>query len=290
MEQIKQFILGLNPNHVSLAIFIVLLIAVVLFGATFYQLLTDEAIQKKYSEAKKVGYNNLTDSMRNTGNKVFNYDEIARYLKSSGALYMASGKLTPVSYLMMRAGAAIFGMVLGLQAGVILGVIGLALGFFAPDFIIKMSNESDNEKMVDDIKSIYDLIRIQTKSGVFISDSLQDCYKVVSNSRLKAAFKDLNKQIMQKNDLSESLEDFRLHFQNEYIDTLVVIIQQSLRTGKSAKMFDDIKKQIEDLDDASALLIEARINRKILAVQMLIYGSIIFATLFLVAMELMKAL
>ena len=177
-------------------------------------------------------------------------------------------------------------LIIGLQFSILAG-IGLFIGgFLLPDLVLNVSNQSDNNSMLLDIKAVFDVLRIQSKAGVFMSDILSDCYLVVANKRLKDAFLKLSSDIMANSDLSTSIETMNGMFQNEYISTLSVIINQSLATGSVIELLDDIKKQLEDIDIMLMEQEKARIRRKIVITQAMIYLGIVAASIFLAASQL----
>lgn len=115
--------------------------------------------------------------------------------------------------------------------------------------MIYSKDKKDNEAMQDDIVSIYTILKLNAKAGVFISDSLVECQRSVTNGRLKAGLTELNNNILsRKLTLEDSVELFNARFNNEQIDNLTVILRQSLRTGQIANMLDDVSKQIEDIN------------------------------------------
>jgi tight adherence protein C len=155
---------------------------------------------------------------------------------------------------------------------------------------MNLSDKSDNEKMLADIENVYDVLRIQTKAGVYITSVLTDCYLVVRNKRLKSAFLKLTSDIAAKNDIESALNDFKSKFRNEYIDTLVIIVKQSMQTGQASKIFDDIREQIADIDAAMLIAEKERINRQIITVQLILYFAIIAVAVFITYISLISGL
>lgn len=203
---------------------------------------------------------------------------------------MTNYKMTPLMYIMLRVSLALFLMILGLQFNLFAGLALLPIGYFGLDFIINMSDKADNDKMLADIEDVYDTLRIQTKAGVYITSVLTDCYLVVKNKRLKSAFLKLTSDIAAKNDIDTALDDFRGKFRNEYIDTLVIIIKQSMQTGQAAKMFDDIREQIADIDAAMLINEKNSINSKIIFVQMIVYVAIIVVAVYITFISITNGL
>lgn len=290
VKQIQDFIYSLNSSYVGIAATIFLIITLVLSTIFISEFLRSEQLKKFGSKTYIAARESLLKSMRTSKIKYFNYDEVEQYINSSGLAFMTDYKMTPLMYVLLRTGLAIFLMIIGLQFSLFAGLVLLPIGYFGLDFIINVSDKSDNDKMLSDIEDIYDTLRIQTKAGVYITSVLTDCYLVVKNKRLKSAFLKLTSDIAAKNDIDMALDDFRAKFRNEYIDTLVIIIKQSMKTGQAAKMFDDIREQIADIDAAMIINEKNSINGKIILVQMIVYTVIIVVSVYITFISIASGL
>lgn len=290
MSVIQNFIYGLNPEYVSLFKWLALVVFVTLIAILFNYMMKSEQFKRKYSNLAGKGYESLVEKMRHSKFKAFDYEELDSYIKCSGLDYMSNGKITPVSYMFLKIGFALIGTFAGLQVSFLFSLVLMVIGYNMLDFILDQSDKSDNKAMLHDIKSVYDTLRIQTKAGVYITSVLTDCYLVVQNKRLKKALLNLTSDIAAKNDMEGALNSLKGKFRNEYVDTMVIIIKQSLQTGQASKMFDDIKGQINDLEAAMILNEKAKIQSKITTVQVLIYMLIVAITLFIAFMALQEGL
>lgn len=290
VKQIQDFIYSLNSSYVGIAATIFLIITLVLSTIFISEFLRSEQLKRFGSKAYIAARESLLKSMRTSKIKYFNYDEVEQYINSSGLAFMTDYKMTPLMYVLLRTGLAIFLMIIGLQFSLFAGLVLLPIGYFGLDFIINVSDKTDNDKMLSDIEDVYDTLRIQTKAGVYITSVLTDCYLVVKNKRLKSAFLKLTSDIAAKNDIDMALDDFRAKFRNEYIDTLVIIIKQSMKTGQAAKMFDDIREQIADIDAAMIINEKNSINGKIILVQMLVYTVIIVVSVYITFISIASGL
>lgn len=290
LETVKEFIYSLNPTYVELAATLFLVITLILATIFISGLLRSEQLKKMGNKAYMVTRQSFLNSMKASTIKSFNYDAVEQYINSSGLAYMTNYKMTPLMYIMLRIVLALFLMILGLQFNLFAGLALLPIGYFGLDFIINMSDKADNDKMLADIEDVYDTLRIQTKAGVYITSVLTDCYLVVKNKRLKSAFLKLTSDIAAKNDIDTALDDFRGKFRNEYIDTLVIIIKQSMQTGQAAKMFDDIREQIADIDAAMLINEKNSINSKIIFVQMIVYVAIIVVAVYITFISITNGL
>lgn len=240
----------------------------------------NEIIQKQYSKMQGQGKQFLTENMKRAKGKSFNYDYMDAFINKYGVNFMIKG-ITPVGYVALKLIASLFVMVVTMHENVVLGLAFGPACYYILDFIFIESNKSDNKLMLEDIKNVYDTLRIQIKAGVYITSVLTDCYLVVKNKRLKKAFLELTSDIAAKNDLEESLDRFTYKFDNQYIDNLATVIKQSMTTGQAGKMFDDIKGQINDIENAMVEAEKQRINAQILIVQALMYVAILVSTVYL---------
>lgn len=290
LETVKEFIYSLNPTYVELAATLFLVVTLILATIFISGFLRSEQLKKMGNKAYMVTRQSFLNSMKASTIKSFNYDAVEQYINSSGLAYMTNYKMTPLMYIMLRIVLALFLMILGLQFNLFAGLALLPIGYFGLDFIINMSDKADNDKMLADIEDVYDTLRIQTKAGVYITSVLTDCYLVVKNKRLKSAFLKLTSDIAAKNDIDTALDDFRGKFRNEYIDTLVIIIKQSMQTGQAAKMFDDIREQIADIDAAMLINEKNSINSKIIFVQMIVYVAIIVVAVYITFISITSGL
>lgn len=291
LESIKTFILGLNPQYFGYGVLAVMLIIIGIFGILANSMLKSEEVKSKTTAIVDKNKQMLVNSMRVSRVKAFNYEELEMYINRTGLKYMTNDKLTPLMYTLFKILFAIFFMVLGFQLDTIITGLGLGIfGYFFIDLIAYISNSSDNKAMLDDIKNVYDTLRIQTKAGVYITSVITDCYLVVQNKRLKKAFLRLTSDIAAKNDIETSLDEFKNKFDNEYINTLVVIIKQSMKTGQASKMFEDIRAQIADIEAAMMEAEKARIKTMITVCQVLLYIAIIAVSLYVAVASLSTGL
>ena len=116
--------------------------------------------------------------IKNLSNKVYknkgdSYRQMQLYLSKKGVNYMMKRTVDPVEFM---AAKLVIGLIAGLLAfllGGFLPMIVLAVGgFYALDLIIYLSNKSDNKAMLLDIKEIYEILKLKTESGLFLTDSL----------------------------------------------------------------------------------------------------------------------
>ena len=223
----------------------------------------------------------------------FDLERIDKYLRTHGGYFMFEW-LDPFTFLMIKSGFALLGFMVifslipnNMAFALAGGAVGAVLGFFCFDIILNVANESDNDDMMVDIKAIFDTLRTQTKAGVFLTNSLTECYMIVANERLKSALLDMTNKIIIKNDIEDAIHDFNEEFDNPYIDTLCVTILQSMESGKSVQILEDLSKQIADMQSAINIKEQERLDAKIQILEMLVFVGLIGSVLFVLVMSMM---
>ena len=128
----------------------------------------NEIIQKQYSKMQGRGKQFLTENMKRAKGKSFNYEYMDAFINKYGVNFMIKG-ITPVGYVALKLIASVFVMVVTMHENVVLGLAFGPACYYILDFIFIESNKSDNKLMLEDIKNVYDTLRIQIKAGVYIT-------------------------------------------------------------------------------------------------------------------------
>lgn len=223
----------------------------------------------------------------------FSISQIDKYLTSHGGYYMFK-KLDPSSFIIIKFIIALVFFIMCLLfmtqstntttfvaccASLILGIA----GFFAFDLLINVSNDSDNEEMIDDIYTIFNVLKIQSKAGVYLSESLNECYLSVKNKRLKEALLEMINKISLKNDMNTAIDEFNEKFENSYIDNLCVTLKQAQTSGQSIKLLNDLSKQIEDMQIALNIRERNKMDTRVQILEVAVFVcliAIVLVTLF----------
>ena len=207
-------------------------------------ILAYKLVRLSFKESKIKKFTKMTNSFMEVGLKksskgYFSYERIEKYLNQMGVNDMFDSEVSPSSFILVKIFMALVLSLVGIKEGIFILTIGLALlGFFIPDIFINLSNNEDNDKILIDLKKVYDTLRIQTKAGVFLTSSIAECYLVAENRRLKKALLELNNKIIAKNDIETAIEEFNAKFKNSYIDTFCIVIKQSLESGKTVQILN----------------------------------------------------
>lgn len=268
----------------------------ILVGILFYKL----RVQKKNKKGieitinAKKNTNNIVEYLNNSASFSRYLDKQRIYLSQMGANYMFGSEIEPSLFIGAKFLFALLFMLVGffgidinnLYIKIAIALILAYTGFKVLDFILKMSNDSDNDDMLRDIKALYDTLKIQTNAGVFITQIIQESYLFVKNKRLKVALKEMNRTIIVRNDIEYALEEFGMKFKNPYIDMLVMTIEQSLQTGQARQMLSDISAQMSDVEHAINIKEKDKLENKILMIQLALYGGILITTVYVLVVEL----
>ena len=220
----------------------------------------------------------------------FNFQSIQKFLKTRGAVYMFGEMATPVTFLLVKLLAFLLLLMVGISfnsipAGLILGVI----GFFKPDILLNVSNSMDNDTMLSDIKCIYDTLRIQTKAGVFLSASLCECYLAVKNRRLKSALLELTNDISTRREIDDALERFNEKFDFGQIDIFCIVIRQSMESGRSVKVLEDLSLQMNDLQRAITMKEKEALDRKVQVIELMLFVGLLAVTVYSLGVEVISS-
>lgn len=220
----------------------------------------------------------------------FNFHSIQKFLKTRGAVYMFGKMATPVTFLLVKLLAFLLLFMVGISfdsipAGLILGVI----GFFMPDILLNVSNSMDNDTMLSDIKCIYDTLRIQTKAGVFLSASLCECYLAVKNRRLKSALLELTNDISTRREIDDALERFNEKFDFGQIDIFCIVIRQSMESGRSVKVLEDLSLQMNDLQRAINMKEKEALDRKVQVIELMLFIGLLAVTVYSLGVEVISS-
>lgn len=211
------------------------------------------------------------------------YEKTVRFLSETGADYMFKKEINPVVYMLIRTGIALFFIVAAISKGYFFAAAVLGVtGFMCLPVILNYSNSSDNKKMLPDIKNMYDTLSLKTEAGVFFTDALPECYRVVQSGRLKAALLELNAGIIVRNDIENSIYHFNRKFRNRYIDTFCIIIRQALESGQTVQVLNDMSSQMADIEKAINEAQKEKQDMQETKIQLLVYGALMLIICFYV--------
>ena len=144
-------------------------------------------------------------------------------------------------------------------------------------------NGKDNEKLLPEIKLVYNALELQIRAGVYVTDALAECYGSVHERRLRAALLELAGDIVMRADIYDALEKFQGKFDNSYVDSLCITILQALESGQAVELLSDIGEQIRDMEQSVMERKKAALDRSLtfyqLGVLTVVLGIALYACL-----------
>lgn len=241
-------------------------------------------LYKYGAEASRRRYQTVLEKIRYESNKYmhnakfnkFNYELIEEKLSRTGIAYYTKGRLTPLFYVALKIFSMLAGIILSTYFfNIFIGIITGITFFLAPDLIFKIINNSDNEKMQEDIMNMSDIIILQASAGTYITQILIDAYLCVQTPRLKDALLELTGNIKSKGNISESINIFQKRFDNADLSDISVALAQSMETGNASQMLKDIKEHAVIMQKNHALNIERKVKGRTFVLSMFIFLGII---------------
>ncbi len=205
-------------------------------------------------------------------------EKTERFLKENGITYLIGMNVSAITFwgisVLCGIFVVIFEIVIWRQDFDINFISGIA-GVFLPTLILISSNKTDNDNMLEDIKLVYEMLKIQVHAGVYIIDALDNCNKMIKNKRLQQGINRLLCEIFMSRNVSDALNNFNESFRNTHIDTLVIILKQSMESGYSVQNLDSAFEQVIDVERAINVKMENSVERNTQVIQVLFMAGII---------------
>lgn len=165
------------------------------------------------------------------------YEKTALKLKRQGNPF----KLTPVTYYLIKILFTLIVAISGLYSkrNIVIVIMLCTASFFFIDLLYWASNKDDNKKIRHDLPDIYDMLNIQTTAGVPLGLALTEIYDIAACKRLKNDLMELAAEINIRKNPEAALDSFKDKYDLLEIDNFVLIIKQSLSSGKSKDMLEN---------------------------------------------------
>lgn len=228
---------------------------------------------KRYQDVKDKSQERASLSIR----KKTAYEEMDSFLNSSGAKYRLGANFSPFDFTVMRLVCGCLLAILGLLLHPALFFVGAIIGYIFPAWSISNYDHEDNKRMLADIELLFSITALQLRNGVYISKVIYECYLSVENPRLKQALLDLSLSIDNKNNPYQAFHDFDCKFNNEYIHSYCVALEQLQDYGIAVHMLDNLQEQMKGIRKSNYIRIEeTEENRGFLVVTVCFIGAIIF--------------
>ena len=208
------------------------------------------------------------------------YRDLDLWLRKNGARFHFGEKMNGLRYvfLCVLLSAAGVGGLWSLGPGE--AVVGGTVLLLLPHFLVMYLNRQDNTKLLPELKLLYHGLEIQIRAGVYVTDALTEMYACVREKRLGKALVELAGDIVMHGNVEEALEELRCKFDNSYIDSLCMIVLQTLESGQAVELLSDLTEQIKDMEAAVFSKKKEALNRSITLYQLLILAAVLVIVLF----------
>lgn len=234
--------MNINQIHTS-----IIAISIVISLLTFVLLLII-AINYRPQKAVVQTLYKINNRLKENKNRIFDYQKLMDFLIKNGASYHIGKTIEPIRYIAIQIVFSAMGILIGIKYHPLVSFVLAIVAFQLPKLYIIYANKQDNEKILSEIKLIFNSLSIQISAGIYVTDALTECYGIIKDKRLKHSLKDLSGEIIMKSNVNDSLTKFQNRFDNRYIDSLCLIIIQSLESGQAIDLLKDIGEQIKDME------------------------------------------
>ncbi len=171
--------------------------------------------------------------------------------------------------------------------------MGFAVGgilFLLPEVLIRRLNATDNDRMLPELRLLYQSLEQQIRAGVYVMDALAECYSGVQQKRLRQALLDMAGDIVMKADIQESLQKLQGKFDNGHVDALCITIQQAMESGQAVELLGDLSEQIKDMEKSLLARKKGALDRRITIYQLLILAAVLGMVLYACVSEMFTSI
>lgn len=201
-------------------------------------------------------------------------------LCKNGATFHFGKWMEPGGFMVLSMTLAGIGFVVGIQWAMVCGIVFALMGYVLPEILMRYLNFRDNERMLPEIKLIYNGLEMQLQAGVYVTDALAECYAGVQEERLRRALLDLAGAVTVKADVYEALNRFQQSFDNRYIDALCITLLQAMESGQAVELLKDIAEQVKDMEVSVMNRKKAALDRSVTFYQLGILAAILGIVLY----------
>lgn len=193
-------------------------------------------------------YQEISNNVRSGKWRMWNYGKINNFLIQNGASFHFGKWIDPIRFMAVRLITSAMGFMIGIGWNTFFGIVMAIIFWYLPNALLIYLNNKDNDRLLPELKLVYNALAMQIRAGVYVTDALAECYGSVQEKRLRTALLALSGDIVMKADLDDALESFQQKFDNRYIDSLCITIQQAMESGQAIELLADIAEQIKDME------------------------------------------
>lgn len=234
-------------------------------------------------------YEELTGYLAGKSRETDWYQRSKEQLKKKGVQFHFGNWVHPASWLALGVVLGGVGFIIGMQWNFPGAALAAMVGYFLPVILMHYLNERDNERMLPEIKLLYNGLEMQLQAGVYVTDALTELYAGVQEPRLKKALLDLAGAVTVKADVHEALLQFQACFANRYIDALCITLLQAMESGQAVELLRDIAEQVKDMEVSVMGRKKASLDRSITFYQLGILAAVLGVVLYACVTQMFAA-
>ena len=273
----------IRDNFTSEGVLIARIVAVAIIAILTFTLFFIVGKGKEFvDKVRKIKDSSITgmEEYMKSNKKVskLNFEGVDKMLTSKGMKFKFK-HMGPMEYLAINVILAIVCAMFGYLMHPLAAIPGLFIGWNLFDLYIIYSNNSDNQDMMEDIRIAIVTLKMQTRAGLYITNTLAETLTVVKNKRLKEAIIQLSGDIYNSETIDKAVDIFNSKFENMYIDALAVIIKQNTESGKASQSLKDIETSLDTLQAAIIERQKKSMDTQVTIIKLMIYFGVI-ATIF----------
>ena len=273
----------IRDNFTSEGVLIARIVAVAIIAILTFTLFFIVGKGKEFvDKVRKIKDSSITgmEEYMKSNKKVskLNFEGVDKMLTSKGMKFKFK-HMGPMEYLAINVILAIVCAMFGYLMHPLAAIPGLFIGWNLFDLYIIYSNNSDNQDMMEDIRIAIVTLKMQTRAGLYITNTLAATLTVVKNKRLKEAIIQLSGDIYNSETIDKAVDIFNSKFENMYIDALAVIIKQNTESGKASQSLKDIETSLDTLQAAIIERQKKSMDTQVTIIKLMIYFGVI-ATIF----------
>lgn len=220
-------------------------------------------VSRSYHPGRKVikTYERVSRHLKEQRSSIFDYDRMEEFLLANGGTFHYGKWVEPIKFLIMRFLTAILLFSIAIRFNGILAVICAILGYQLPEMMLVYLNKRDNDRMVGQIKTVYNVLSVQIESGVYVSDALTECSRNLPAGRLRTSMMELSSELILKNSFENAVNNFNRKFNNSFIEALCSILIQAQESGQAVELLRDLSDQMKDMQAALFAKKKGELNR-----------------------------
>lgn len=190
----------------------------------------------------------LAEAIGERGRETGWYRRKEKWLLRVGASFHLGSGISPFTLLFVKLLLGFAGFLAVSNISLVYGAIVMILLYFLPEILFGYLNRQDNKKLLPQLQLVYRGLEIQMRAGVHVTQALAECYSCVKEKRLKQALLDMTSDLVVHGDIYEALRNLQEKFDNRHIDSLCIVILQSMESGQAIDLLNDLGEQMKDME------------------------------------------